>query len=670
MTVHNSSEHQIWFGGDYNPEQWPKETWLEDVRLMREAGVNTATVGVFSWALLEPEEGRYDFRWLDEVFDLLSSHGIGIVLATPTASPPPWFSVAYPEALPLTADGIRVMHGSRDAYNAAHPAYRTAAVAIARALAERYGRHPALKAWHIHNEYGTVSFGPHTDAAFRLWLQERYGTLDRLNAAWWTAFWSQSYSDWDQIIAPQRTQYLSNPTQVLDFKRFSADLLLRSYEEQAAVVRAMSPGVPVTTNFILASWLNYDQWAFADASDVVAIDHYIDAHGVAGAAHAAFGADLARSFARNRPWLLMEQAANTTVRQGRTLAKKPGELFMTSMQHVSRGAFGILFFQWRAGYGGAEAFHAAMLPHAGADTRGFREVKELGHALAALPALDGADRAVAGVKAAIAWDADGWWATESHQLPTNDFSLHVPARALHEHLWRSGVGADFVRLDDDLSAYRLLLIPSQLLAADRQVENVRAWVAAGGVVAVWYLSGTFDENLHVIPGGYSGAFSSLLGIRVTELQPLEEGARIELSNGMVGTEWSEDIELHGARAVATYRDDEADGRPAITSRTLGDGQAWYVSTHLSESGLRELIARLLAESGLAPAVPGAGDGVEAVRRSTSDGELLFLLNHTAEARLVDTGGIDAITGRIHHAPIELEPRSVIVLREAQVSDIA
>ncbi len=232
----------VWFGGDYNPEQWPEAVLLEDIDLMQQAAVNTATLGVFSWAALEPKPGEYDFGWLDAALDRLHSAGVKVILATPTASPPPWFSRLHPEALPVTPDGVRLIHGSRDTYNPAAPAYRGAARRITRVLAERYGDHPALAMWHLHNEYGTVSYGTVTDVAFREWLQDAYGDLDRVNATWNTAFWSQVYSSWEDIHAPQRTQYIPNPSHLLDFKRFSSDMLLRCLRDQLEIVREVTPG--------------------------------------------------------------------------------------------------------------------------------------------------------------------------------------------------------------------------------------------------------------------------------------------------------------------------------------------------------------------------------------------------------------------------------------------
>jgi len=665
---------RLLFGGDYNPEQWPEEVWLEDVRLMREAGVNTATLGVFSWSSLEPEEGRFEFGWLDRAIELLHEHGIGVILATPTASPPPWFSVAHPEGLPVTADGVRLLHGSRDTYNPASPAYRAAAVRIATALAERYGTHPALVAWHLHNEYGTVGFGPEVDREFRGWLERRYGSLAELNRAWHTAFWSQGYSAWEQAFAPQATQYLANPTQLIDFKRFAAELLLDCYREQIEAVRRLSPGAPVTTNFMLPTWLHYDPWAFGEASDLVAVDHYVDARGVEGAAHAALGADLARSFGGGARWLLMEQAANLTMRGGRLLAKEPGAALRTSLQHVARGADGVLFFQWRTAPAGAEAFHSTMVPHAGPDSRVFREVCELGRTLgaldavasplAAVPAPGAGGEPVVRARVAIAWSADAWWAADSPGLPAHDEGFYAAVRRTHRALWMAGHVTDFTRLDAGLGRYDLVLVPSHLAASDAEVAALDVYVRAGGHVVVWHFSGTFDSELHIELGGYAGRFAEMLGVRVEELSPLDDGETVALDDGATGTQWSEFVELRGATAEARYTDGLVAGRPAVTGKRHGEGLARYVSTRLDDAAFDALLHRALADAGVAPDAAGAGGGLEIVRRAGADGaSFTFAINHTSATRTARLSGTDAFTGALVDGEVELAAGSYAVVCE-------
>ncbi|WP_440072604.1 beta-galactosidase [Streptosporangium sp. OZ121] len=656
------------YGGDYNPEQWPEEVWKEDVALMRRAGVNLVSVGVFSWARLEPSPGVHDFGWLDRVLGLLHDGGIGVNLATPTASPPPWFGLAHPDALTVTPGGTRLAHGSRDTYCVHAPAYRAASVRVAGALAERYRDHPALAMWHVHNEYGTACHCEHAASAFRTWLRARHGTLDALNDAWTTSFWSQHYSAWEQVTPPRATQYLPNPSQVLDFRRFVSDAMLDHFREQKAVLREFTPDVPVTTNFVLGDWVPVNHRHWAAEVDLVAIDHYPSAD---PPAETAFAADLARGWASppacastagpartperapgppfEKPWLLMEQAV-VTYTGPRMLAKRPGEIARLSLSHIARGSRGAMFFQWRASRGGAELWHGGMVPHAGPDSRIFREICDLG---ALLPTLKDACAAPVEAGAAILWDAEAGWALQSPGLPSTELDYAETVRQAHRVLYRHGVTADLVHPSADLSAYPLVLVPALYLISDADADNLRHYVSGGGTLVVSYLSGVADEHARVRLGGYPGALRDLLGIRVEEFHPLPPGVTLTLSapdaldddrQPEAGTFWSEHVHLEGAEALAVYTGPHASGaplagQPAITRHSYGSGTALYVSTRLSDTAY----ARLL---GLKPAP------VELVRR----GEWLFAINHGDKEH--ETQGLRLPPGgfsvRVHG---DSEPRS-------------
>ncbi|MFE1881234.1 beta-galactosidase [Streptomyces diastatochromogenes] len=645
------------FGGDYNPEQWDEPVWKEDDELMRRARVNLATMGVFSWALLEPEEGRYDFTWLDAHIERLHANGVAVDLATPTASPPPWFTLAHPDALAVQADGTRLVHGSRDTYCLASPAYRSAARRIASALAERYGDHPALALWHVHNEYGTLCWCDHAAAAFRVWLRARYGSLDALNDAWGTAFWSQRYTSWEQILPPRATQYHKNPGQTVDFHRFWGDEIIAAYCEQRDAIREHSDR-PVTTNLMLPYDLRLNVWAFARELDVVSSDQYPDANGLDGAAHAAFYADRSRSLAGGRPWLLMEQGTSTVYDGDQVIGKEPGDVLRHSLGHIARGSEGALFFQWRQSRAGAETWHSAMLPHAGPDSRIFREVTQTGEAVAALGELAGS---TVTAQVAVLDDPDAMWALEVDGLPSSRLDYHAPLVGAHRAVWDAGVTTDFAHPEHDLSGYRLVIAPSLFLLSDKGAENLRRYVEGGGTLLVQHAAGYVDDRMHARLGGYPAApLREALGIRVEEHRPLRTEQRITLSDGSHGAVWSESLRTEGAETLAAYTHGMLTDSPALTRHRFGTGQGWYLSTHLDDADYADLLGRLLKEAGVEPELPGLPAGVEAVTRQAADGRRWHvLINHTEDTVPLPDPAHDLLTGTTAH---ELPPGGCAVLR--------
>ncbi|MBM7493350.1 beta-galactosidase [Micromonospora luteifusca] len=652
----------IYFGGDYNPEQWPEEIWSEDVELMRRAGVNLVSVGIFSWALLEPTPGRFEFGWLDRVLDLLHVGGIQVDLATATASPPPWLARAYPETLPRRADGAILWPGGRQAYCPSSPVFRERSLDLVRAVAGRYAEHPAVVMWHVSNELGCHNVHCYCDvsaAAFRGWLRERYGDLDRLNDAWGTAFWSQRYGDWAEINPPRTALTFANPTQQLDFLRFSSD-------EQRAQLRAerdvLSKLVrqPVTTNFMIGMGVKHmDYHSWADDVDLVSNDHYLTAADPQGHLGLAFAADHTRGVAGGDPWLLMEHSTSAVNWQPRNVAKLPGQLRRNSLAHVARGADGVLFFQWRASRAGAEKFHSALVPHTGPDTKVFREVCQLGADLKALAEVRGS-RVDADV--AILFDWEAWWGVELDSHPSVDVRYVDRLTALYGALWRAGVTADIIHPSADLSGYRLVLAPTLYLVRDADVAALHSYVEGGGTVAVTYFSGIVDSNDHIRLGGYPGAFRELLGVRTEEFFPLREGEQVRLDDGSTADVWTEWLHPDGAEVLASYTDGPLPGVPALTRHRVGDGAAWYVATRLDEPATDRLVARLVAEAGVRPAAP-APSGVEVVRRRDGDRSWLFAINHTDTEVRLPARGVELLTGGHCTGELALPAGEVAVVRE-------
>lgn len=656
------------FGGDYNPEQWSRDAHVEDRDLMREAGVDLVTLGVFSWAWLQPAPDTWDFAWLDTQMDELHAAGIRVDLATATASPPPWLTHRHPEMLPVTQDGRTLSPGGRQAFCPSSPVYREHALALCTALAERYKDHPALALWHVSNEIGCHNARCYCDVsaeAFRTWLRARYDDdVARLNDAWGTAFWSQRYDDFEQVLPPRVAPTHANPTQQLDFLRFSSDQLLDNFVVERDVLHRLSPGVPVTTNFmVMRQTMEMDYLRWGRELDVVSNDHYVIA--AEGDAHRelAFSADLTRGTADGKPWLLMEHSTSAVNWQPRNRAKKPGEMIRNSLSHVAHGADAVLFFQWRASRAGAEKFHSGLLPHAGTDTRQWREVVELSRVLDAAEDVTGS---TARNEAAILFDYEAWWGCELDSHPSVDVRYRDRAEDLHRALSAQGVGIDVVHPSADLSAYRLVVVPTLYLVSDETVASVEAAAEAGATVVVTYFSGIVDEHDHIRLGGYPGAFRDLLGVRTTEFLPLLTGEQVQVEGlgGTVGADtWTEDLELAGAEAVATYADGPAAGLPAITRHGTGRGTAWYVATRLDPAGTDRLVERLVAEAGLEQ-LPGAAPDVEVTRRVGDDASWLFVINHGDADAPVPVHGQELVTGRAVEGDLVVPAGGVAVVREA------
>jgi beta-galactosidase len=653
----------IAYGGDYNPEQWPETTWVEDARLMQEAGVTVVSVGIFSWALLEPEPGRFDLDWLAQVMDLLDAHGIAVDLATGTASPPPWLSHRHPEILPVRADGTRLWPGGRQAWCPSSGVFRERAVSLATAMAERFTGHPALAMWHVSNELGGHNARCYCDvsaASFRRWLQGRYRNLDALNDAWGTAFWSQRYSAWDEILPPRSAPTFPNPTQQLDFARFSSDELLDHFRAERDLLHRLSPGIPVTTNFMVMSKVrDMDYFAWGPEQDVVSNDHYLDASDPRGHVELAFSADLTRGVAGGAPWFLMEHSTSAVNWQPRNVAKVPGQLRRNSLQHVARGADAVCFFQWRASRAGAEKFHSGLVPHAGTDTKVWREVVELGRTLEAIGEVAGS---TSRADVALLFDWPARWAAELDSHPTVDLSYLDRPHALYAALWDAGVAVDLVHPESDLSGYRLVLAPTLYLTTDSAVRSIAAYVENGGHLLVTYWSGIVDENDHVRLGGYPGAFRELLGACSEEFFPLREGEQVTLDDGSTADQWTELLRLDGAQAMSSYVDGPLAGVPAVTRHSYGAGTAWYVATRLDTDATSRLTRRLVDDAGVIPVVETV-PGVEVTRRHGPEATYLFIINHTDQAASIPADGVDLLTNEPTSGKITVAAGDVAVVRE-------
>ncbi|TDD16855.1 beta-galactosidase [Nonomuraea diastatica] len=656
------------FGGDYNPEQWEPDVWREDVRLMREAGVNTVSLGVFAWASLEPEPGTYTFGWLDDVMDLLHEHGISVNLATPTAAPPVWLTHLHPEVFPIMADGEPFGFGNRLHYDPSSPIYREFAARITTMLAERYSFHPALAMWHISNEYGPTAYNETASVGFRRWLRRRYGDLDTLNEAWTTRFWGQLYTDWDQIEVPNIPRTWMNPARKLDFKRFTSDALLECYLAERDIVRSFRDDVPVMTNF-MRFFRHADYWRWAPEEDAVALDIYPNPAEADSHVSAAFNYDLFRSLKGGQPWMLMEQSSSAVCQWKLNVVKEPGRMRLGSLQAVSRAADSVMFFQWRASRGGHERFHSAMLPHSGPDSRTFKEIVELGREMKLLAPVAGT---TSRAEIAVLFDWDGWWGLEeTHGLPRSDFSYTDTVMRHYTPLWERHHAVDVVSAGSSLDGYKVLVVPNAYLIGDVGAERIRAFARDGGTIVMSFFSGVVDDCNRVRPGGYPGAFRELIGAKIDEYWPARphEVFTVRFADGRMATStwWRDDLHLETGTALAAYADGLLEGRAAVAENRYGAGRVVYVATLLEQAALDAVVLEAVESAGVRSRFEGVPAHVECSVRGDETYEYVFLLNHSAELSAsvpLEGQGTDLLTGSPVSGRVELGPLGAAVVQRA------
>jgi len=628
----------VLYGGDWCPEQWPQEVWQEDMRLMQQAGVNLATLNVFNWVKIQPREGEWQFAWLDELMDLLAAKGIFADLGTANAAPPAWMSVKNPDMLPMDDKGLRWFHGSRQTICPNSQVYRSASREITRRIGERYRAHPALAMWHVNNELGHgvgMCHCPNCQRAFGPWLEQRYGSLAAVNAAWGTEFWGQNYGDWSEIPPPMKTSAQINSGLLLDWKRFMSDSYLALYLDSAEILRAVSPGIPVTTNFLYEK-KRTDYRGWADHLDFISISAFPDpATRQLSTLEAELNFAMMRGLKQGAPFLLMEQAANHVAWRDTNASKRPGIMRLWSYTALAHGSDGLLFFQWRQSDKGAEKFHSAMVPHAGADSRVFREICALGKELPALAPLIGS-RVEA--ETAVLLDYQNWWAVEYPRRISCEMTYDGVFKPWFYTLRRLNLPVDVVWAGDDLSRYQVVVAPLLHLLRDGMANRLEDFVAAGGDLIVTYWSGIVDENDNVFREGYPGPLAKLLGLKIEEVESLPKGEknRILVENGAglakeyPAALWAEMLHPSSAEVLARFSGPAFAGSPALTVNRFGKGRAWYVATQLGDDFHRDLLRSITASRGIVPPAQ-AGEGIEVMRRRGDGGTFLVALNHREEA---------------------------------------
>ncbi|MDB1504187.1 beta-galactosidase [Bifidobacterium adolescentis] len=663
----------IAFGGDYNPDQWSEETWDDDVRLMKKAGVNTVALAIFSWDRIQPQENRWDFGWLDRIIDKLGKAGIATDLASATATAPLWLYEKHPEVLPCDKFGHPVNAGSRQSWSPTSPVFKEYALTLCRKLAERYGANPYVTAWHMGNEYGWNNRNDYSDNAlnaFRLWCERKYGTIGALNQAWGTTFWGQEMNSFDEVLIPRfmGADSMVNPGQKLDFERFGNDMLLDFYKAERDAIAEICPDKPFTTNFMVSTdqcCMDYADWA--NEVNFVSNDHYFHEGGEMHLDELACSDALMDSFALGKPWYVMEHSTSAVQWKPLNMRKRKGETVRDSLAHVAMGADAINFFQWRASAFGAESFHSAMVPHAGEDTKLFRQVCELGETLRTL-----ADAGVQGSElersdTAILFSAESEWATRSETLPSMKLNHWHDVRDWYRAFLDAGTRADIMPLKYDWSDYKTVVLPTVLMLSAVDTRRLADFAAAGGRVVVGYATGLIDENFHTWLGGYPGAGNGLLrdmlGIRGEEFNILGSGVEGEPEairlgaggevaledaaalNGATTRLWQNDVTVTGDRTqvLAMYAGEEADeweldGMAAVTRNPYGAGEAYFVGCDLDVADLTKLIRTYLAAPAQSQQSQANTDVLHTVRKSADAAFDFYLPRGKKEVELQGVEG--------------------------------
>lgn len=660
----NPNYPHMLYGGDYNPDQWrkTKQIWLEDMRLAGLAHINSLTVGIFSWMALEPEEGRYDFSWLDEIMDLLAENKIVAVLATPSGARPAWMSQKYPEVLRMSADRHRNLHGDRHNHCYTSPVYRAKVREINTLLAQRYKDHPALAVWHLSNEYSGECHCELCQQAFRDWLKARYQSLDKLNEAWWTAFWSHTYTDWSQIEFPSPIDDRSVHGLSLDWKRFVTERTLDFMKAEMEPLKRITPDVPCTTNMMgLYDGVNY--FRLSEALDVASWDNYPMWRSDADIAmNAAMIHDLNRGLKDGRPFRSMESSPSATNWQPVGKLRRPGVHALQSIQVVAHGSDTVQYLQYRKSRGSAEKFHGAVIDHEGSErTRVFREVVETGNVLKKLDVVIGTPKPS---DVALVYDVENCWALDTCQGFIREKKY---VQTLIEHyapFWKAGVSVDIIDSTKDISGYKLVIAPMLYMLRPGMAARLEAFVQNGGTFVATYMTGYVGEHDLCFLSGFPGPLKKVLGVWCEEIDGLFDGERRLVEwNGSVyqARDLCEVVHTEGAQTIASFREDFYAGNPAVTVNRFGLGQAYLVAARLEEKFQQDFFGMLMQKLGIRGALtakPPAGCSAQA--RSDGENDYVFVRSeHNGE---IHTG---SGAGQTFHPAVGLAGNGVLRVRPFQ-----
>ena len=659
-------EPRLLHGGDYNPDQWLNHPQIlqDDITFMKEVKANAFSVGIFAWAALEPQEGVFNFDWLDKVINDIHSIGGNVILATPSGARPAWLSQKYPEVLRTNSRNEKMLHGNRHNHCFSSPIYREKIGIMNRKLAERYKNHPAILMWHVSNEYSGECYCEYCKSYFRKWIQEKYVTLDALNHTYWSAFWSHTYTCFSQVEPPSPIGENSVHALTLDWMRFITHQTIDFYRHEIAPLRELSPHIPITTNFMSDmvtpypfSGLNYAP--FAKEVDIISWDAYPAWHNDYEtteflASKLAFLNDYYRSL-KDQPFLILESTPSMVNWQPVNKAKRPGMHMLSSVAKLAHGADSVMYFQWRKSRGSFEKFHGAVVDHDNSsENRVFKDVAVVGEMLEKVAEVK---NSTTPAKVAILYDMECQWALddiEGFSRQTRKYPQTVHAH--YKAFWDKNIPVDVITPGKDLCKYALVVAPMLYMVSEELADELEKYVSGGGMLVSTYLSGLADKNDLVYEGGFNKTFRKIFGVSVTEtdtLYPSQKNSIVGFAGGKEYEiqEYCALVECHGAKALGTYTKDFYHSTPVVTRNDYGHGQAYFIGARTNADFLKSFYNQILTEELTlnnvnSPPVK-APPGVSVQTRTSESINYYFIMNFTEEERSVtlEHNMHDLITGQ-------------------------
>lgn len=658
-------------GGDYNPEQWLDRPDIleEDIRMMKKAGMNSATLGVFSWSIYEPSEGEYNFKWLEDIIDNLYKNGIYTVLATPSGARPAWLDEKYPEAMRVDSYGHRNHHGARHNHCMSSPVYREKVSNIICRLAERVGKHPGVIMWHISNEFGGECYCPLCVKRFQNYLADKFdGDISKLNHAWWNTFWSHNYNRFDQIEPPFINGETTSMGLSLEWQRFTTWNMNDYMKSEIKLLKKLTPEIPVTTNF-MQFYEGLDYNVMADEIDVISWDSYPHLHNDYESFNKtmennSFYHAVMRSMKREKPFMMMESAPGLINWAPYNKLKRPGVHKLFSMQAVACGSDTVQYFQWRKGRGSFEQYHGAVVDHLGKDdTRIFKEVEELGASLKKISKIAGT---VIKAKAAILYDWDNKWAIENMKgLSDSTKNYDTVCTSFYSDFLRLGIEVDVIASDRDFMDYNIIVAPMLYMLRPNVADRLKAFVNKGGQLLATYLTGYVDINQLCYLGGFPGdGLSELFGVVSEEIDTLypSDSNTAEFKDGSSGSikDYAEILRVNEAEVLATYGDDFYRGTPVVTANNYGKGTAYYVGARISDDKMCDILLEMATKTKTEHKTLPLG--IEYHKRTANNESYEFYLNNTEDVLTVENvTGKNLLNGKDVDGILELKKYEIAVI---------